>query len=451
MSLSGLFEISKRSLTTYQKALEVTSNNIANANDPYYSRRTITFGTVDSNARVGMSIGLGVKIEEINRVRDQLSDTQTIKYNQSYSSAGKQSAILSNVEALFGEPDNGLSSMLTDFFNSWDELAVTPNSVPLRTDVVQSAEKVSEKIQNLYEGLNLVKNDLKSDGESLVNEMNSYIKQIQNYNKQIYDANVNGDPGYSLLDKRNEALQNLSQLANINVSYDDKNMASVSIGGVFAIDKVQAIQFKSTIENGKFAVYTEDGNAKVTLTGGELHGISNTYNKLIPDYVSQLDEVANQIFESVNNIHSTGYSNTDPQQTGINFFESYSNGVLKINRDIVDDPNLIAISADGTTGNGDIATLIADLRDTKMSNGYSISENYSNFVSDVANAIVENDQKAEANQLVLQQLDEQQAAYSGVNIDEEMTNIINFQRSYDASAKLISIADELLQTIIDMV
>ncbi|NLT50044.1 MAG: flagellar hook-associated protein FlgK [Ignavibacteria bacterium] len=452
MAISGLFEISRRSLSTYQKALEVTSNNIANANNPYFSRQRVVLGALPPDSRVGISVGLGVKIEDIQRVRDQINDAQTIKYNQAFSSADKQSQILSHIESLFSEPTElGLSGLINDFFNAWEELAVNPASTPLRTNVIQSAEQMSSKIKTLYEGLDLVRNDQKLDAQSMVDDINSYLEEIQELNKQIYDANIKGNGGFDLLDKRNEALQNLSKLVNVNVSYDDKNMASVSVGGVFAVDRMYATKFQSSVENGKLTILSEDGNAKVKVNGGELFAITNSYNKLIPDYLSKLDLVSQQIFDNVNSIHSTGYSNTNPQATGINFFSNYSNGVLEINSEILNDPNRIAVSSDGTSGNGDLALRLAELKSTKMLNGLTISENYSDFVSSVANEKVMNDQKASANELVLQQLEQQQSEYSGVSIDEEMMDIIKFQRSYDASAKLISIADDLLQTLLNMV
>jgi flagellar hook-associated protein 1 FlgK len=122
-----------------------------------------------------------------------------------------------------------------------------------------------------------------------------------------------------------------------------------------------------------------------------------------------------------------------------------------MNDKIVKDVNKIAISSDGTTGNGTIATKIAALKDAKLLNDKSIMENYTNFISSIGSDSVLAQQNADANKLVLTQLENQRSATSGVSLDEEMTNVIRFQRSYDASAKLIKVADEMLQTLMNMV
>ncbi|MEJ2616712.1 MAG: flagellar basal body rod C-terminal domain-containing protein, partial [Ignavibacteriaceae bacterium] len=171
----------------------------------------------------------------------------------------------------------------------------------------------------------------------------------------------------------------------------------------------------------------------------------------IPQYQDNLNNVMNTLVESVNNVHSKGYTNTGSPETGINFFDSYQNGVLKINDRILSNNNYIAASSDGTSGNGDIAVSIAGLSSQALINGSTISDSYSNLVSSIGNDKNTSDQQANSGQLILQQLQDQKNSYSGVSIDEEMTNVITFQRSYDASAKLITVADQMLQTVLNLV
>ncbi len=452
MGLSGLFEISRRSLTTFQQALNVTSNNIANANNPGYSRRQVVLGTLPPDNRSTLSVGMGVKIEQITRARDRIADAQIISYNQENAYSKKQSSVLGHIETVFSEPSElGLSNMINQFFTSWEELTVNPSSSPLRTNVIQSTEKMASKIESITDSLKLLKGDLRQDAENLTQEMNRYIGQVEELNKQIYDAEVVGKSAFDLLDKRTEVLRELSKMANINVTYDDKNVANLSIGGIFAADRISSVKFKAEIEDGKVFLKTEDGQAKVKLTGGEMFAVTNSYNKLIPEYESKIDTIASTIFTKVNEYHLQGYSDTNPQLTGLNFFESYSEGVLKINKEIVRDPSLLAVSADGTPGNSDIALRIAGFKDEKVLNGKTVQESYNDFISNIGNLKMLNDQKTDASTLVIKQLDLQQAEISGVNIDEEMIDILKFQRSYDASAKLIGIADEMLQTLLNMV
>lgn len=453
MSVNKLFDISRTSLSAYQKALTVTSNNIANANNPNYSRQRVVLATEIPDIRAGAAFGSGVKLEEIVRVKSEITESQIRMYNESYSFADKQSSILGQIESLLSEPSElGLSNLMSNFFNTWDELAVNPTSVPLRNNVIQTAQQMATKLENIYSGMSRVKSNLKSEGAELVDELNGLTEQVRVLNKQIYESTASGGGSINdLLDKRDQLVGELSQLANINVSYDQFNVANISIGGVFAVDRMGSTQFKLTEESGKIKITTEDGAASLTLNGGEIYGITKAYNNQIPDFQSDLDTVATAIFEQVNNIHNSGYSNTLPPTTNLNFFDSYSSGVLKLNSNLVDNVNMIAISEDGTSGNNSIALAIAKLQDENLVDGVTISEKYSNFVSGLGNDKRVQEQNVESYELVLNQLEIQKSETSGVSIDEEMVNVLKYQRSYDASAKLIRVADEILQTILQLV
>ncbi len=154
MALSNLFSIASSSLYAHQKALAVTSANITNANNPAYSRQVVMFGTATPNHRENFSFGSGVNVDKVLRIRNQVTDSQIRLNNQSYFSAEKQATTLSQVESLFSEPSElGLSNLMNEFFNSWDELAVDPNSTALRTNVVQSGQKISEKVSSIHQGI----------------------------------------------------------------------------------------------------------------------------------------------------------------------------------------------------------------------------------------------------------------------------------------------------------
>jgi flagellar hook-associated protein 1 len=452
MSLGKLFEISKRSLLTYQRALSVTSNNVANANNAEYSRQRVMFATETPDYSSGISFGNGVKITDVLRVRSELVDSQIRSYSSKLYSTQKDATIYGNIESLLSEPsDLGISSLLNSFFNSWDELATNPSSVQLRTNTVQSAEKLAGKISNIYEGLTEIRTDTRNEIYQTVDDLNNLTSQLNTLNKQIYEASITNYSANDLLDQRDSLLEQMSQLANISVNIDSDNVANVSVGGVFVVDRLNAVKLEVNETGSGISVTTEDEAASIVLNGGTLNSLLNAHKNVIPDYIKQLDSVVNQLMTSVNSIHQTGYSNTDPSVTGIDFFESYKNGELVINQDIVDNPNLIATSADGTSGNNEIALKLAELNTSKLSSGMSISDMYSNFVSDVGSKKQFSDEIEQSYNLVLTQLNSQQAEQSGVSTDEEMIDIIKFQRSYDASARLIKIADELLQTLMDMV
>ncbi len=452
MGLSRVFDISIRSMSAYQQAMDTTSHNVANSSNPDYSRQRVTFSTELPQKLKGMMWGSGVKIDEVLRLRNQLTDTQIRTNNQDYYNNSTRSAIQAQAEVLFSEPsDLGISKLMDSFFNSWSQLAVTPNSNPLRLDVVRSAQALASKVDNIYTGLNTIKEDLLDESRAKVSELNNLLKQTQSLNAQIFNASSAGYVPNDLMDQRDKVIDRLSQLANINVSYDESNAAVISVGGVFAANKTTFTTFQVSSKNGKLGISTSDGVSTAALNGGELYAVTDSYSNVISGYQNKMNQIMGSLKDAVNNIHSTGYSIGTQPETGIDFFESYGDGKLVINQDIILDPSKIAVSADGTEGNGDIAVALSSLADQKILNGASLSDNYSSLVSEAGRNKQSADQLADANNLVIQQLQQQKSSYSGVSIDEEMTNMIRFQRSYDASAKMVKAADEMLQTILSLV
>ncbi len=452
MAVNTLLDMTARSLAVYQKVLGVTSNNIANANNEDYTRQRVVLSAEAPQTFGNIQIGMGVKLETIQRMKNQTLDNQIIKSQSSLKFSEKQSKIVSQVESLFSEPsDLGLSNLLNAFYNSFEKLSASPTSVPLRTNVIQSAQNLSVKAQSIYEGLDEMKLDLAKESENTVTEINNYLTQINTLNKQIYESSIMGNSANDLLDKRDRALEDLSGLVNISVVNDENNVANVSIGGVYAVGRLSKIELESIHENGKLQLKTLDGATTLSINGGELYSIYKSFNQDLKSYQSQLDSVLGNLYTEVNNLHSTGYSLTDPPETGINFFSKYENGHLQINKDLLSDVNLIAASSDGTTGDNQIAKAIANIQSKKMSNGLTISDSYSNLVSTIGYEKVLQDQNAESFDLVISQLQEQKSNYSGVSLDEELTDVLKFQKSYNATAKIISIADEMLQTLINMV
>ncbi|KAB2847096.1 MAG: flagellar hook-associated protein FlgK [Melioribacteraceae bacterium] len=450
MSINKLFDISRRSLLTYQAALNATSNNISNASNPEYSRQRVILGAERPEYTANLSFGSGVKIEDIRRVRDSIIDSQIWSFNSKSSFAGKQASTLSKLEALLSEPSElGLSNLTAQFFNSWDKLAVDPSSTALRNNVLNTAQNLSGKMENIYEGYTQVKKDLKLETSQTVESINSYLQQIHTLNKEIYAVKAGGNTPNDLLDKRGAIVNELSKLANLNVTYNQDETISISIGGVYAVDRLYGQKFKvEENANGKLNIVTEDGASKMALNMGELSANLNMYNKVIPEYQQKINEIGQAIFNSVNSIHATGQTNTTPPQTNVSFFSNFANGVLEINQNILDDPNLIAASSNGDDGNNETALKIAALQEALLISGDTISNSYSNFVNKIANDLQTHNQNAESYQLVLNQLDMQVSEASGVSVDEEMVNVLKFQRSYDAAAKLIKVADEMFQTLL---
>lgn len=463
MGIGRIFDISVRTMATYQRALDVTSQNISNAGNTDYTRQKVVFGTEQTQAGMGM----GVKIQDVIRVKNDLIENQIRQFQSAYSDANKRSELLQQIETIIAEPgDYGLSSYINDFFNSWEQLTTNPTSIQFRSQIIEKAQRLSERFKDVYDSIDSIHYSLQRDAVDKVNQLNSYLREIHDLNKKIYENEAVGIKASELMDRRDALLNKISELANINVQQGEYGTVSVSIGGIQGADKNVYTEFEVRFDNGKMKIVPKsDPNTSVVLNSGELFAISDLYSNKIPKYKSDLENLANTFVQKVNEIHLQGYSlvQSGSSVTNIPFFGEWSGGVItnaykdgkiQINPDILNNPKLIAASSlSNNDGNGDIANSIARLAEQKFSElgDKTILEAYSSILNDFGLEKVTSDNRIETSELVLQQLNLQKASYSGVSIDEEMTNVIRFQRVYEAAARLIRASDEMLKTVIEMV
>lgn len=452
MAISRIFDISNRSMQAYQKAIDITANNITNASNPNYSRRRLTLASEKTQTQNGIQWGMGVTLGTIQRVRDNFVDNEYRKANQNFAKADKKSWIYDRVEQLFNETSgSGLSDNINQFFASWNELSTNPSSIPLRNNVINSAQILSSKIEDIYGGVDTIAKDVITEYELKVGELNNKLSQIQDYNAKISNAYRTGKTAADLEDSRDVLVDELSTLVNMNVHYDKFNSANISIGGVMAVDSSTALVFESQYKDGKISLVVPDKNLKTTIKQGELGALTEVYNNEISGYKENLDFIFKELVSEVNNVHSTGSTLENPPQTGINFFDEFVDGKLKLNSLIENDPRLIAASSDGSEGNSDIALQIASLADSQTIDGYTFNQKYINMLTEIGNNSQAAKTSVDSNEILKEQLDNQRSSYSGVSIDEEMSNLILYQKSYDASAKLVKMANDMLDTLINMV
>ncbi len=452
MAISRLFDISRRSMETYQRSMDVASNNIANAGNPDYRRQRAIISTEQTQQFAGITWGTGVKLDDIERIRSSLTETQITSNNQKYAFNERSSVLLGQVEDVFSEPsDLGISNLIGKFFSSWSELSANPTSSALRSNVVYSAQNLSTKVEDINESFQIIKTSIYNEFNDKVREVNNTLSKIQSINRQVSEAKAIGYNANDLMDKRDLLVDDLSKLVNISVSYQSDETVSISIGGVFAVDKGSYTEFETSTTVAGISMASVNGGKEVSLTGGEISALTDVFSNKIPDYQAKLDVVITQLMTSINDIHSSGYNIDDPPATGFNFFESYENGKLKISDSILNDYNKIAVSSDGTSGNGDIAIQLFEIGDEDVLNGSRLIDVYSTLISIVGSQKQNVDQLAEAGSLVLQQLNNQKDSYSAVSVDEEMLNVITAQKAYEASAKLIRMADEMLDTLMTLV
>jgi flagellar hook-associated protein 1 len=464
MGIGSVFDTSVRAMSAYQQAIDITSNNISNASNPDYARQRVQFATVTAeNGR-----GAGVTVSDIQRIKDDLLGVQIRNYQSKSSDANKRSQVLSQIESIISEPsDSGLSNYMTQFFNSWDQLASQPNSTPLRLDVIQKAQSVSDRFTQILGGMNDIQTSLQTEALNDVSTINSYLKDLNGLNQRISESEMRGVKANELKDQRDALIGKLSEMVNVSVQNNPNGSVSVNVGGLFGSDLNTYNQFEMKIVNGQMRLVSQtDSSAIAMVNSGELYAVSDLYSNKISQYKSSIENLETVFVNKINEVHMSG--NTLVQgansKTGIPFFgeldangnviNAISNGQLKVNPDIIANPaNIAASDTTDSDGNGSNAINIANLLDTKLKelNGQSFMDNYSTTLNSIGLDKVSTDNTIQSSASILLQLGNQQTSTSGVSLDEEMANVLKFQRSYDAASKMVKIADEMIQTILQMV
>ncbi|HTR98636.1 MAG TPA: flagellar hook-associated protein FlgK [Bacteroidota bacterium] len=452
--LSLILEIGRRALQAQQVGIAVTSHNIANATTPGYSRQGAMF--VPSNPLVTPSglLGTGVDVAGITRMRDAFLDQQSRDVNQSMSDASMQNQILTQVQATFNEPsDTALSGLLTKFFNSWQSLAVNPEDNSSRNAVLQSASQLAQTFHTVDSQLTQLRSSLQDDVDAKITKINTLTSQLSALDLQITNSAALGRADNDAMDQRDEKLQELSGLINIQVSYDSRGSMTVSSGGSAIATGAGSVPLQASVQGNQIVVQAGPAGPTISVSGGELGGVLTSYNTTIPDTLAQLDQAAGALIARVNQIHQAGFGLGTPTPTGNAFFAGTGAADIAVDPAILANAGLIAASGDGTPGDNRAALAIAGVQTEKLMNGNSatIGQFYNNLVSALGSSVQSTDNQAQQQQAVLTGLQNQQSSVAGVSLDEEMTNLITYQNGYSAAAKVISAVDSMYQTILNMV
>ena len=460
MGLFQSLETGKRALLAHQMSLTTIGQNIANVDTPGYTRQRARLASTDPlNTSLG-AIGTGVNVVDVRHTRDLFLSAQLRQEAKSLGQWSYREKILGQVETMFNEPsDEALRGHLDDFWNSWSQLANAPDSRTSRNDVLAKANILVNDFHQLSGQLNTLKASINDDLAVRVKEVNQYGAEIADLNRQITRVELDGSHANDLRDRRDLLIDRLSPLVDVNVT-EDKTGARVYIGAVVIVDGANyyPIATDRKFVNGAFKsdVVLAGSKSPVKNANGELFGLLEARDKVIPTYLDRLDTLARTIAERVNSVHVTGYGlrpgGGGPAPTGTNFFmtSSVSAASIAIDGGVQNDPSLIAASQTGEPGDAAIALTISGLRSARVMSGGSLTfgESYASLVGDVGVDTRQASNYKDTSSLVSHQLENARQSVQGVSLDEEMTNLIRSQHAYDAAARIITTIDQAFTTVI---
>lgn len=431
-------------LNAQKSAMEVLAYNVAHASDLSYKRQQVS---TSERSLAGSTGGAGVVTGDIRRIRDTLVENRLRAASSESAEWQYKANFLMQVESAIGEPsDSGLQSDLSAFWNAWQAVATSPESQSVRSSLLSKASTLAEHMQYVYGQLRDAVYDLNATVVDRVNSINQLASQIAELNQQINSVEEGRMNSNDLLNARDALLGRLSELADVSQHGDGKGGYIISIGGrVLVQDNWYNALDCEVVSGNQIVTWASDGDV-VLNNGGELKAIVELRDETINSYMQSLDDVASLLVSQVNAVHRLGTTLTGAP--GGDFFQAGATAAtIRLDAAIVDNPELVAASLDGSEGDNGNATAIANLQNAVVRDGLTLNQLYSQFITDVGSFATFSSARANACQLAVDQYTAQQQSVSGVSTDEEMTDMIKYQQAYTAAARVLTAYDEMLGTL----
>ncbi|MBI3874983.1 MAG: flagellar hook-associated protein FlgK [Verrucomicrobia bacterium] len=471
LGLFSTLDLAARSLQVQQQGVEVAGHNLANVNNPAYARQRLNIVAAPS---IGTSIGIqgtGAEAAGIQRLRDLLVDKQVANETSVSGSLNAQQSALQYAESNLGQQidrhasgaegaaaaegvggENGITQRLSELFNAFQSLSTDPTSLTERQVLLTKAQNLAAQFNETGTRLSNVRTFLNDSLQTDVGNANGLIADIAKLNDQIVMTETGGfGQANDLRDQLQSKLESLAKLVKIDTVANTNGSVNVSIAGAGIVSGSQVVDTLQAFDNGggQFLVRTATGQATLTLTGGSLEGTITARDGALATLQTSLDTLAGQLISEVNTLHSAGFSLTG--SSNANFFNGANAATISVNSALTADPSLIQASAvNGATGDNTVVLQLAQLANKKIAalGNQTFSGSFAGSVAALGQSLASVNSQIVNQGLVEDMLKRQRDSVSGVSLDEEMTNLTKFQQAFQASARLITTVDEMLQEVV---
>lgn len=543
-TLGSIFNSGKSALFANQKALSVTSQNLANVNTVGYSRQEVILEPTNPlNERPGQ-IGTGVQVSEVRRISNKFVESQVTVGRSNLGRLEAEGITLGRVETAFSDSEGtGLNKSLTELFGAVNDLTNQPQGRAERVMVLERAKILAQKFSVTNTQLKDVRSSMNEEVSSIIQDINLIATQVADLNNQIARSELIGQQPNDLLDQRGRLINELAEKMDVNVFKDKAGQLNILVAGGRPLvegERAASLQGLPNADNSGFQKVMFDPGTGSTfditpfVSNGRMKALLEQRDTVLPGLIDQLDRLAAGVVNEVNQQHKLGFgldgstgldlfspisptaigatnnagsatiSATVSDPTALTFqpYELKSSGGLytlknlttgvsvsgagpsltlegmtvtqtggaPVEGDIfrvsahqglagniavaITDPNKLAASSSLATTPGDNANAlaIARIQDKSLSGlgGVTVQGFYTGFTGEVGSRSQSAQRRLDAEEIVQRQLVNLREEASGVSIDEEMTNLIKYQRAFEASARIITTTDQLFETILAM-
>lgn len=450
-SLNASLAIALSGLTAEQGALAATTNNVANVNTPGYSRQVANL--VSSNPVVidPLTLGTGVTLKSIDTIRDPILESRIQQETQSQGQLGALVSALDQTQTNFTSGAGDIGTAITNFFNSINQLSTNPTDLSVRQGVLTAANNLATSFNNTANNLTQQRSSLDLSVVQTVGQINQLTQQIAELNGQISNLQNVGESAGSFIDQRQQAIDQLSSLVDVSVIRSDNTVTLTTANGAPLVIGQQSFQLQTqTNAAGLHDVYSQGADITASITSGQLGGTLQARDQQIASIQNQLDTLAAGVANAVNTVQAGGFDLNGVAGTNLFNPPPAGPGAAASLSVAITDPALIAASSDGSAGSNGNAEAMYALSSQTIISGQTPTGYYSGIVFNVGNAASNASAEQNASSLVLQQLNDQRASISGVSLDQEAANLVQYQHAYAASAEIITAIDNMMNAVINM-
>jgi flagellar hook-associated protein 1 FlgK len=481
-SINSAFSLITAALDADQAALNIVSNNVANANTTGYTRQIPNWRENDPINISGVTVGTGASVTGAISVRDRVLEQRLNQQEQLASASGSRLAALHAMETLFtpnsgapGSAAGDIGSDITAFFNSFSSLEADPANNALRENVLSAASKLAGDLSNAAASLTAQRASLDQEAGGIVSQVNALTAALGKLNLQIQSLPAGTDAG-TLEDQRQQDLLQLSQLIGINqISTENNGVAITTTSGQLLASQGTSQQLTSGLLNGvtHFFLGTQDVTDQLTAGGGALGGILTARDVDIPKVLKALDEIAYDIAIAVNTQNNLGKDANgatsspavDPL-TGARSLDVFappptlvangttdhdvSGAALAIRVVMTDASNIAASSTTEGVGGNSNAAAIADLAGSLKLKGKTPSDFYAGLVTNLGSTVSQVQTENTAQIASVTQLQTQRDALSSVNLNDEASALTLLERSYQAASQIFAIINSIMASALNL-
>lgn len=471
MSIGSILNSARSGMAASQLSVQISAQNIANADVDGYSRQRVELATSLSTAYPYGTIGTGVTVTNISRARDAMLDAAYRQDSSGQAKADTTANALTQIQTMFGEPsDSGLAASLDAFWSSWNDLANDPTSGAAKGAVRAAGDNVASTLNRFASQLDQLDQTNRVSANADVSQINQLAKQVVDYNKKIIAQESTGHTAGDLRDARDRLLDQLANLTGGETVERSTGNVAFFVGGRMLLDGAMVKQMEFTDGQPPTIKFTDDPKVLVGV-GGTLGAKMDISANRIPEVMTRLDAIASSLVTTVNAVHNgaTTYSgNPAVAGTAGNFFSvgtgaatdpAFTARGIKLDATLTSADSVAASAASTGAGNNDVATALANLKDTNIAftsaSGAALGTNslggfFQETVGNLATATKYAEDDATVQKTLASNSLARRSAVSSVSTDEELVNVIKYQHSYQAAARLVSVVDEMTQTLVNL-